>query len=231
MDGEQKVFAIGANEIAEGAKKLAEPIEKQPFNSQTQDKFNNALVDPNTRTQIQATEQIGTRPNPLSVAKDIYTQKPEGYRPLDNIEHNVNQANERISAIKETLESPDVNIKSSYQSLLENKLTHIDDNLKVALEKVGIEYEAPQTPVTTGNGVQDAIQKFLGFLSNSQSRLQNVADEVGKYRDQANAKGVSPADMLAVQIKVSYVQQELELFANLLNKALESTKTVMNVQI
>ena len=230
MDGEQKIFGIGADEIVEGAKKT---FTKEPFDAKTQDKFNTALTDPaNKTTQISGVEQIDVKPSPLDVAKNIYTQRPEGSNPLDHIQQNVAKANARITEIKETLQSPDVNIKSSYQSLLENKLSHIDENLKVALEKVGVEYQEPiAAAAPTENGVQNAIQKFLGFLSNSQSRLQNVADEVGQYRDKMNTKGVSPGDMLAVQLKVSYVQQELELFANLLNKALESVKTVMNVQI
>jgi len=37
--------------------------------------------------------------------------------------------------------------------------------------------------------------------------------------------------LLAVQVKLSFVQQELEFFTNVLNKALESTKTIMNIQV
>jgi hypothetical protein len=46
-----------------------------------------------------------------------------------------------------------------------------------------------------------------------------------------NGKQFTAADMLAMQIKVGYVQQEIEFFTSLLNKALESTKTIMNVQV
>jgi hypothetical protein len=37
--------------------------------------------------------------------------------------------------------------------------------------------------------------------------------------------------MLAMQVKVGFVQQEMEFFTGMLNKALESTKTLMNVQV
>jgi hypothetical protein len=42
---------------------------------------------------------------------------------------------------------------------------------------------------------------------------------------------ISPASMLAIQIKVGFISQELDFFTGILNKALESTKTIMNVQV
>ena len=233
MDGTEKIFGLGADELIEG-KKSAKPLEKQAFSAQTQDKFNAALNDPNAKTAVQPTTSIDTKPNPLDVAKNIYTQQSEGTNTVDNIEQQLSKVNDKIGAIKETLETPNVTIKHSYQNVLENKLTHIDENLQVALEKVGYEQapNAAPAPPTEGSGVQDAIQKFLGFLSSSQSRLNSVTQDVSNFRTKTQETGhMSPADLLAVQLKVSYVQQELELFANLLNKALESTKTVMNVQI
>ena len=50
--------------------------------------------------------------------------------------------------------------------------------------------------------------------------------------EQFNLTGqITPANMLAIQMKMGYVQQQIELFTSLLNKALESTKTIMNVQV
>jgi hypothetical protein len=37
--------------------------------------------------------------------------------------------------------------------------------------------------------------------------------------------------MLRIQLKVGYITQEVEFFTAVLNKALESTKTIMNVQV
>lgn len=237
MDGEQKLFQVATDELLSSGKKLTKPAEKQAFDPNTQDKFNTALANPtNSATQVQQAEQLdGTRPNPLEVAKNVYAQKTDSYPSIDTIEQNVKKASNKIDQIKETLQSPDVNIKSSYQSLLENKLIHINENLRVALERVGIESGTPTppatAPITSENGIQTAVQKFLDFLSNSQSRLQQVTDDVNKYRT-GQAKGqMSPGDMLSIQLKIAYVQQELELFSNLLNKALDSTKTLMNVQI
>lgn len=42
---------------------------------------------------------------------------------------------------------------------------------------------------------------------------------------------ISTANMMAIQIKVQQVQQELEFFSNLLNQAMQASKTLMNVQV
>ena len=131
----------------------------------------------------------------------------------------------KIDEIKGKLSSPDLELKSSVQTLLRNKLSHIDENLKIALQRAGVEYHAPEKVETPKN----PVERFLGFLTDGQHQLNTLANDVNLMH--LNRKEISPASMLAVQIKVGFVQQELEFFAALLNKTLESTKTIMNVQV
>jgi hypothetical protein len=95
------------------------------------------------------------------------------------------------------------------------------------MNRAGLEY----TPQPAGNqsGLIAPIDRFIGFLTHGQYQLQKLASDVQMMH--LNKEEISPASMLAIQIKVGYVQQEIEFFANMLNKALESTKTIMNVQI
>lgn len=131
----------------------------------------------------------------------------------------------QIDNVKAQLSQSKTEIKPAYQTLLRNRLTHIDDSLKIALNKAGVEYTPP--PAASG-GNTNAIHKFLGFLTNSQHQLENLNVAI----DQFNVTGqITPANMLAIQMKMGYVQQQIELFTSLLNKALESTKTIMNVQV
>jgi len=131
----------------------------------------------------------------------------------------------QIENVKTQLSQAHTEIKPSYQTLLRNRLTHIDDNLKIALNKAGVEYTPPQV---TSPESANPIHKFIGFLSNSQHQLENLNVAV----DQFNVTGqITPANMLAIQMKMGYIQQQIELFTSLLNKALESTKTIMNVQV
>jgi len=132
----------------------------------------------------------------------------------------------QIEEVKSKLATPDLELKGSVQTLLRNKLSHIDESLKVALNRAGVEYTPqPETVVDRPN----PIDRFLGFLTHGQYQLQRISQEVQQMH--LNDKELSPANMLAIQIKVGYVTQELEFFTNLLNKALESTKTIMNVQV
>lgn len=134
----------------------------------------------------------------------------------------------QMDQVKTQLAQTQGEIKPSYQTLLRNRLTHIDDNLKIALSKAGVEYTPPPAVASTGN-TNNPLQRFIQMVSNSQHQLENLHSTI----DQLNMTGaqVTPANMLAIQIKMSYVQQQIELFTSLLNKALESTKTIMNVQV
>jgi len=141
------------------------------------------------------------------------------------IAHQAEKLIAQIDEVKSKLSTSNLEIKDSVQTLLRSKLSHIDESLKVALSKAGVEY----TPPEKQTGLATPIERFLGFLTHAQSQLENLGDGVQSLT--AMKGQLSPATMLAIQVKVGYVQQEIELFTSLLNKLLESTKTVMNVQV
>lgn len=132
----------------------------------------------------------------------------------------------RIETIKRTLASPQLELNTSTHTLLQNKLSHIDENLRVALSKAGLEY----TPSANfENKTVNPIERFLGFLTNGQTQLASLSTEIETMH--LNNKELSPANMLRIQMKVGYITQEIEFFTAVLNKALDSTKTIMNVQV
>lgn len=132
----------------------------------------------------------------------------------------------QIETVKAQLATPNLELKNSVQSLMKNKLAHIDESLKVAMNRAGIEY----TPQDLGaKSMTNPIERFLGFLTNGQYQLQRLSNDVSMM--QMKDGTISPASMLSMQIKVGYITQEIEFFISLLNKALESTKSIMNVQI
>jgi hypothetical protein len=146
----------------------------------------------------------------------------------EDIKNQSKQLIAQIDTVKAQLAQASPDIKTSYQTLLRNRLTHIDDNLKIALSKAGVEYTAPTAAAQAG-GTTNPIEKFIGYLTHSQYQLEHLNQTIESLNI-TNAT-LTPANMLALQIKVGYVQQQIELFTSLLNKALESTKTIMNVQV
>lgn len=131
----------------------------------------------------------------------------------------------QIDELKHKLETPNLEIKTSVQNVLRSKIQHIDNSLKIALSKAGLEYTPPERPTS----LQTPVERFLGLLTHSQNSLETLAGDVQAMY--GGRKEFNPANMLLIQIKVAQVQQEIELFTSMLNKALESTKTIMNVQV
>lgn len=171
-----------------------------------------------------ALEEVAGKPNFMDeVAKSQHKVEPINASSKDLASQTQNLA-ENIEKVRATLVTQPT-INDAYGRLLRNRLTHIDDNVKIALSKAGVEFATPAQAAGTLN----PVERFLGTLSHAQFQLEGL----GTYLEQMsnNQEQLSPANMMSIQIKVTHIQQELEFFTNLLNKALESTKTIMNVQV
>lgn len=180
------------------------------------------------RTDILSSENQSGKTSFINEVRDLQKKVSEIQNASpDTIIQKSHDVIAQIEEVKGKLQQPDVEIKSSVQTLLSNKLSHIDEALKVALNRAGSEYSVPATSATQPS--QNPIERFLGFLTHGQYQLQQLSNDVNMMH--LNKTEISPANMLAIQIKVGYVQQEVEFFTSLLNKTLESTKTIMNVQV
>jgi hypothetical protein len=135
----------------------------------------------------------------------------------------------QIDEIKGKLSTPGLELSPAVQTVMQNKLSHIDDKLRVAVEQVGGEYQPSEATTQEGQAPRNPLERFTGVLEASEEQLHAVFNQVDAMG--ANNKSFNPATMFLLQIKVSFVQQELEFFTAVLNKALESTKTLMNIQV
>lgn len=93
------------------------------------------------------------------------------------------------------------------------------------MSRTGAEYAPPPGPEKS----QNVINRFLGLLTDSQDKLEKLTADIKSVDN--GKQPFSPATMLVLQMKVGQMQQEIEFFTTVLNKALESTKTIMNVQV
>jgi hypothetical protein len=142
-----------------------------------------------------------------------------------------NEALNKMTDLQTGLQTPGLELKDSVQTMMRNKLEHVDTNIRIALSKAGVETKELAHPGITPVAApsENPISRFLGLLTDGQYKLQSLSAEVENWH--LNKQEINPATMLALQIKVNYITQELEFFSSLLNKALESTKTIMNVQV
>ncbi len=142
----------------------------------------------------------------------------------DNVRASVQAPIAKLEEAQRT--NPDLRFSPAHDALLTDKLIHVDSSLKTALNKVGVEVTASEIQQNVG---QKPLVKFLNMLSNSDRQLYTLVGEISSLQN--SKERLTPEKLLAVQIKLGFVQSELEFFTNVLNKALEGTKTIMNVQV
>jgi len=172
-----------------------------------------------------------------STASNIYSETSATAHPsssntsisIDEIKKQSEGTVQKIEEAKQQLVQANqahAEIKPSYQKLLKNHLQHIDDNIRIASSKVGI--ENPAGSAVTDAKAANPVERFINMLTSSQAKMKNLQKSV----DVMAASGtMNPGQMLALQIKSNLISQEMELFSSLLGKALEGIKTIMNIQV
>lgn len=231
---EDKIEKIG--KIAKTGTKSAieEVAEEQAQLAKSKERFDAALVNTQAAEKVQADKaspperiEPAAKTSLMDEVRNINARVDR----FDKISPTqlVAQSDEvikQIEAIKQKLSSSDLSLHPSTQNLLQNKLSHIDENLRVALSKAGLEYN-PSTHLD--NKKVNPVERFLGFLTHGQAQLATLSNEVTSMH--LNNKEITPANMLRIQMKMGYITQEIEFFTAVLNKALDSTKTIMNIQV
>lgn len=217
----EKIDEVGGTGSSAFSGFVAEPETRMPPSKEHFDSFYVQEAEPVTNVRKVETERISLMDEISGINKQVNTMK---IAPPEQLVAQVDEAVGKIRSLRAKLEAPGAAIKPEWQTTLRNQLTHIDDTLKITLNKAGVEYKVPDVAEAPKN----PIERFLGLLENGQKQMEALGGEVSKFQ---NAASLAPQDMLGMQYKVNLVQQQLELFTSLLNKALESTKTVMNTQV
>ena len=242
--GAEKVFKIEPiDKLSQSVKVVANVEEISPETTVAKSKFDAAVNRADTHweqvrlqgTQV-ATVEAPSKPSPIQemsiAAKKITQLQPASTTQIIGQSQDIkNNLNTSIQTINEQLKTnPDVKISPVYEASLSEKLVHVDSSLKSALGITGVEVKGSPAIAPTPEASKSPLLKFLGYLTNGDRQLSTIVTEVQSL-DGPGGQKLTPAKLLAVQIKLSFVQQELEFFTNVLNKALESTKTIMNVQV
>jgi len=167
------------------------------------------------------------RESPMEMATKVAHEAPKSSATVSGIV-------EQTSSISRSLARPRAVLLDSKELVaqldkktindLSSSIQHADRALQDAI-KIGTEVEVGSLVPAE----KPAFTKFLHFLTEGEKRLSGFMDEI-KALDLQKQK-LTPERLLAVQVKLGFVQQQLEFFTTTLNKGLESIKTVMNVQI
>jgi hypothetical protein len=182
-------------------------VEKADVSALSLDKTQSSLMDEVKKLNTREHQMVQLTP------EDLKNQ-------TNGVIAQIEKSKAQLSQVKE--------IDPSYNKILTNHLSHVDESLKIALSKTGTEHQAVAA-TNTQPGLTNPIEKFLGYLTQGQYQLTHLNESIATLH--SNKAELTPIAMLALQLKVGQVQQQIELFTSCLNKALESTKTIMNVQV
>lgn len=236
----QQVVKIEAVEKIDTPKTAAQDAAAiEEASAQTKVKFEEAVAKAENkwdqalsqRQLLVATDETQVKLSPIQEMS--LAEKRVGQLKPITIEQIVQQASDTKEAIRtpvaklEELQqiNPDLRFTPAHEAILNDKLIHVESHLKTALSKVGVEVKAQDIPLAG----QKPLVRFLNYLSNSDRQLSTLISEVQGIDQQK--KSLQPTQLLALQIKLGFIQTEIEFFTNVLNKAVEGTKTIMNVQI
>jgi hypothetical protein len=215
----------------EKIEKISEKIEKvaqDPGNIADPDHFAALMRQQSAKTDLTVAQKEPSAKidNPFDTVRELnQSTNPENVPTANDIVTQTQDVIGKIDTLKEKLATPNLEISGPVKNILRNKLEHIDESLKIAISKAGGEYQPFEKPT----GLMSPLDRFIGLLQHGQSQLDNLSTTVTALQDKNGQ--LSPANMLLIQIKVSQISQEIELFTSMLNKALESTKAIMNVQV
>lgn len=227
---EDKIEKIKKIARKDGAAKIIEPQEELARLAPNKDRFDN-LMQPAKPEKIaqEAKFDPSRKTSLMDEVRELNskTDKPTRITPAELVAK-TEQTVQQIQDLKSKLSAPDTSLKESAVPILRNKLSHVDESIRIALSHAGSEFpDKPTVPIVPKENV---ISRFLGLLTDGQYRLQTLGVDVERIAADKTSE-ISPAKLLLIQIKVGQIQQELEFFTAVLNKALESTKTIMNVQV
>lgn len=239
----QKIERIeGVDRVEPNIPAVPEVSSNDPASAVTKAKFDEAVARADTKWD-QTAVQTKTL---VADAQDTAVAKPNIASDSPLIEHKVeklgtptaDQVLSQAQDLKTRISVPidkiteaqnrevPVSISPANEAILTDKLIHVESHLKTALSKVGVEVQAKDLPV----GGQKPLVKFLNYLTNSDSQLSTLMGEIQSF-NATNGPNLRPDILLALQIKLGFVQTQVEFFTNVLNKVVEGTKTIMNVQV
>src|SRR5581483_9629858 len=232
--GEEKILKIEKIEKIDAAPKGERSTEQiKEIEAPTKAKFDNALAkaDVNFERNYQA-QQLKTTNDPMqgqarpSLIEELSQSEAKIQRLQPATQESISTQSDTIrknlqapvTSIEDALKAnPSIKLSPIDQATLSERLVHIDSSLKTALDAIGGGPAEVKSLPAKSAPTANPLYKFLDYLTHADYQLSNMTNEIQALNLSGN--NLTPGKMLAVQIKLSFVQQQLEFFTNVLNKA------------
>ena len=166
-------------------------------------------------------------PSPIELAQREHLI-PGGKPPsLQQIQSQINANSSMLGDIKNKLHNnkSKLPLKQSQRHLLRSKLASANEHLRSAHAHLGGD---PGEPLQL-RSVKNPINKFLMMVADGQNQMNSAGTLLKKLNSEGES--VNPAQLLLVQMKLHKAQQELDYTSILLAKAIDTIKTLFNIQI
>jgi hypothetical protein len=177
--------------------------------------------------QASPTAEQGLSKSQMITPFDLANQGPKAGMAAPNLGTLMSQvqlAQSSMSDLQSQLSYPNLKLKASQKYIAKNKLTDANQNLRAANAKLG----APQVDEQSSGGA-GPLARFLNLVSDGMNQLESAKQQLSNLKSQGH--NLTPGDFLMIQIKMNKAQQEIDFTSVLLSKAVEATKTLMNVQL
>lgn len=142
----------------------------------------------------------------------------------DNLLAQTVNAQNALGGLKTQLDYPNLKVNEAHRRLLDGKLSDSNAMFRSAAAKMG----APISPDTAG-AAKNPVEKFLNMVTDGQSQMLAAKKQLQDLKDKGEQ--LNPGDMLLIQLKLNKAQQLLEFSSVVLSKAVDSFKSLMQIQL
>jgi hypothetical protein len=164
-------------------------------------------------------------PSPMDIASKDSSVQSSGNKV--NQQDLINQVKKQVDSFnKLTTKASQLNnqnftaeLKQQWGELFK---THSTEALN-SLNDISSRLNLPQSDTQTL--ISPKIKGFLNYLSGSQDQLKKIQGVLSNPSTK-----LDPGTLMAIQVKMNNVQQQIEFFSVALGKGLEDVKSIMNIQ-
>lgn len=117
---------------------------------------------------------------------------------------------------------PNAQFNAVTSNLINNNVGRVTSSFSFISDKLHTQPFQPPKP----SAAHSNVVYFLNYLAGSQDQLATITKSLAD----APPGSITPGTLMAVQVKMNSIQQQVEFFTVILGKATDSIKNIMNIQ-